>query len=269
MRLHSRHIVGVAAIILANQFLLGHPRLAAAQGTSTRKDLYGDPLPEGVLFRLGTQRFHYPGDIGERPELVFLNDATLVSLHHCGLIIHWDPTTGKHLRHVHLPGALEAFSGWLSENGRVAAFWLGTPRAFSLRDTTTGHELRRIATHDFDRPYLSPDGSLVASWDHSTGPPFDSIRIWQVASTKPPQRLKCQTGASSSRIHVDAPIHFSADGKRLYYVSKDAFVYDAITGKQLLHVQPESGKTCREIAMSPDGKTVALVEGPPGRGSLL
>src|SRR5438874_1750723 len=67
------------------------PPLTKSQG-AIRTDLYGDPLPEGAVARLGTVRFRHPDLLG----VAWSPDGkTLFS----GVRL-WDAATGKELRRL-------------------------------------------------------------------------------------------------------------------------------------------------------------------------
>ena len=70
---------------------------AAAQ-PAPRLDAYGDPLPDGALFRIGTTRLRVPNGV---ESLRFSGDAKkLVSVDSRGNLQIWEVATGKQLQLV-------------------------------------------------------------------------------------------------------------------------------------------------------------------------
>jgi WD40 repeat protein len=66
------------------------------QNTVPKKDLLGDPLPDGALMRLGTVRFRHGREI---TSAVFFHDGkTLATAGKDQIIRLWDSTTGQQLR---------------------------------------------------------------------------------------------------------------------------------------------------------------------------
>src|SRR5262249_38114256 len=83
------------------------PLIAEAKKEAPRKDLHGDPLPQGALTRLGTVRFHNPESIhtvafapNGKALLVFSHDYP-----NSGLRL-WNIADGKELAHFALKDAV-------------------------------------------------------------------------------------------------------------------------------------------------------------------
>jgi RNA polymerase sigma factor (sigma-70 family) len=184
-----------------------------------RADRYGDPLPEHALARLGTVRFRHNGGV----------DAIALS-----------------------PDGKTLFGG----GARAVRAW----------DAATGKEQRRF---DFDGHgeeeveviALSPDGKTLAAcgchticlWDVPSG---KELRHWQVTI----ERLAL---GGWRRPRGYAFLAFSRDGKTLLSrgpTVKVLFLWETATGKEVRQFDGIwDTVTLRAHALSPDGKTVAVV----------
>jgi hypothetical protein len=107
-------------LLLATLFTVADARGAQPppQGKN-RADLYGDPLPEGVLVRLGTARLRH----GNGMSLAFAPDGkTILTSGTDRTIRYWDVASGRQLREQLLPDGPSAFAPVLSPDGRLAAY---------------------------------------------------------------------------------------------------------------------------------------------------
>jgi WD40 repeat protein len=165
----------------------------------------------------------------------------------------WDALTGEQLRMIQLEGDYgvgNAVAGTVtySPDGRLLAYNdLNTTR---IIDIASGAEF--LALDPFDKEVVdvvfSSDGTRLV--DASTD---GTIRIHNGESGEilvefqlPPASLGIQQLA------------LSPDGKRLAIAEDGTYVYDAITGKQLLHYTGHGeGVRNSGIAFSPDGKWIA------------
>ena len=88
------------------------PQATKAKPKPSRLDLYGDPLPEHALARIGTLRFRSPGHQNiTRMGVAFRPDGkTLLSSYWAHGTLHlWDIATGKETRRI--PGIAPHFEG--------------------------------------------------------------------------------------------------------------------------------------------------------------
>jgi WD40 repeat protein len=141
------------------------PAPPAAEGPAVAADRFGDPLPEGAVARLGTQRFRHEWWVGAgalSPDGKTI--ATLSSL----TVSLWDAATGRELRRLHTGGQFQ-FALAFSPDGRTLAT-ADIGMSVQLWDTATGQEARRFKVEftPGERSYsnanlaFTPDGrSLV------------------------------------------------------------------------------------------------------------
>ena len=115
----------------------------ARSGKVVRTDLYGDPLPERAIARLGTIRLRHGGDIFS---VIFTPDGKSVIASDPGVICIYDPTTGARVRSF--PGhrdGMEVLA--LSQDGKMLA-GIGGANSVYLWDLATGRFLREFGKRD-------------------------------------------------------------------------------------------------------------------------
>src|SRR5262249_42227394 len=141
------------------------PAVSGQPAKDLRTDALGDPLPSGVIARLGTRRLaHYSVD-----DLTFSRDGrTLASHSFDGVVVLWETETGKELRRLKLSLANGLRSTRslmaLSADGKLVAL-VGEDKVIHVWESATGREL-----HGFPTPHqvvnalaISPDGRQIAS----------------------------------------------------------------------------------------------------------
>jgi RNA polymerase sigma factor (sigma-70 family) len=206
-----------------------------------RRDLYGDPLPDGVLVRVGTERLRHPSAIRIR----FVEDGkTLMSVGQDQTVRFWDLATGKLQRLQRLPSSQRAMS--LSADGKKVA--LTSDEHLHLWDIKEAKEIQRIPTAKLENEKqlnwveFSPDGKMLAACNSDS-----TVLLWNVASGKEGARYK----------HNDRRVQniaFSPDGKLLAAIGDQHIViWDIHDGKDLHTITGRSSYFSR-LAFSPDGK---------------
>ena len=251
-------------------------------------DLYGDPLPEGAVARLGTVRWRHEW----RPTgLAFsLDGKHVISADSIPGVSVWDRETGRRL-HV-IPGTRGGNSVIVTPGGKGLATRL---RALYLFEIATGkvlHQVEASAGAEFYQTVISQDGKVAATagedagkqcifvWDSSLEKIVRRLdgheeTIWDLAFS--PDGKKLSSGdyggnlilwdIADGRIlhqlkkgHADSAscVAFLPDGKTLVSAGADAYVrfWDVESGKRLNEIKPAGEVDV--FAFSPDGKWLAV-----------
>jgi WD40 repeat protein len=115
------------------------------QKETARTDAAGDPLPPGVIARLGSTRlFHYMVDL-----LAFSPDNKILATADLRACILWDVKSGKELRRLELPAVAE---------GRI-----------EIRSIAFSADSKLIAVGGAQRHGASVDQNMVRVWEIATG----------------------------------------------------------------------------------------------------
>jgi WD40 repeat protein len=210
----------------------------AEEAGKTRKDYYGDPLPPGVLARMGTlQLRHGFADITFSPDGKTLISAT-------SKVCFWDVATGKESKRLEINVEMPK-EPTLSLTGKI--FAARELKEIRWYETETGKQLGRIATdvHEFAGLRLSPNEKLIAAKSRR-GRPY-LIRLWDT-----------ETGREIITLpHEDwiTTFVFSPDGHLLASLSADKtlHLWDTKTAQEKNSV-PGEGEA---LAFAPDGKSIA------------
>jgi RNA polymerase sigma factor (sigma-70 family) len=219
-----------------------------------RTDMHGDPVPEGVVTRLGTMRFRHV----EAVALAFAADGK--ALLTCGrterIIRFWDPVTGRLLREQPFP---LGYPLALSPDGRLLVFQNADEGTITLWETARSQCLHKLplAEQRYLQVFFSPDSKTLVTAQ------FDgTLRAWDVATGQ--GRLVGK--------HEEQPwsLCFAADGT-LLSTSPDP---DPKGRGRILHLWDLAGGRERarlslagvidEVVLSPDGRTVAAWYGHGG-----
>lgn len=260
-----------------------------------REDLYGDPLPQGAVARLGTIRFRHAGAVHE---VAFSQDGKLLaaSSDDRKMVVIWDRATGRKLReilltkHILPPTHLRFSPDGKRLHGSV---WYGKDMRLYVWDVETGTEPKELARPPAKARALgySPDArelfflhnqAEVVRWDIEKGkelgrypkpegyfgavarvgerlllPQFDgqSVGMWDAAQ-------KLQLWSVKANRHVNYPVLpmvFSADGK-LFAVETPARVIsvrDSVSGKIVRRFEGDVPQIYYSLAISPDARTIA------------
>jgi RNA polymerase sigma factor (sigma-70 family) len=218
-----------------------------------RTDAHGDPLPDGAIARLGSQRLRHAGGV---PMLTFTPDGkNLVSQSTDGVRV-WDTGTGKELHHV----APKAGDTWghsdLSPDGKLVAVSGHVPAGpIELWEVNRGKRVATLGKRFYLPVRFSPDGKLLATSSQVT-----HVDIWDLASRK-------QLRSWEAHPMQVWTIAFSADSRRLLTsgTTGEIRLWDVETGRQLqefkpLDWQPNVINTPNSAVLSPDTKILALIE---------
>jgi RNA polymerase sigma factor (sigma-70 family) len=222
------------------------PPAAPAEAPQPRADLYGDPLPEGAVARLGSLRLRHAG----LSSYCFSADGkTVVSAGSDRRLRTWDVATGRQVREVPLRGTARAGRPFLSPDGKKVVACDG--KTIALWDADTGKQLKTLPAPKGDilTPYFSPDGKslIVLSWE-----PRVVLVDWQTGA-------ECSIALPARKIGHDSTFHahLSPDGRWLVAgggVFEPLCIFDAATGREVHRL------LCNAItsAASPDSKTLAV-----------
>ncbi len=233
----------------------------AAEETQPRTDAYGDPLPAGVLARLGTARFKVPS----HPDvLIFSPDGSLLALTDQYQICLVKTRTGKMVRVYKEEQEIPRYCDRLafSPDGRLLA--ASGREAVVLLDPVKGGRVAAFATPGSESVAVSfsRDGKRLALGTEGNGR-NQKPTVWDVGT-----KQKIATLPASHEKRVD--VCLSPDGKSLASwealdlgnpFDKNGVVqlWDVETGKELHRIRTEKGRG-GEGAFSPDGKQFTLAE---------
>jgi RNA polymerase sigma factor (sigma-70 family) len=226
---------------------------APAAGT----DLYGDPLPDGAVMRLGTVRRR-----AARAQLAVSADGkSVIGVRGGKSITVWDAATGERRLSRTLPGESWNTSR-LSRDGRwLVRDELGQGKLV-VWDVATGERTRTLALGGarYIAPLaFSPDGKRLAAVGHrgAEGNKDDHlVRAWDLASGKEIFSKDVRNNVSSDLLA------FSPDGKRLLAsftsIYEGLHCWDVATGRQLWQ-HKEFGSPC-SMVFTPGGKVLSSVQ---------
>jgi WD40 repeat protein len=245
----SRRGVGV---VLGGLVLGSAALLPGAAPPAQSTDRYGDPLPRRVVARLGTLRHR---NLDSWARSAFSPDGKwLASGERYGPIRLLDPRTGRELRRIG-PADHNASAVLFTPDGRTLA---SVRDALYLWDPRTGKSVRRLAVPPRNLGVLafSSDGKRLATGDEDS-----TVRLWEVNTGKLTRELEGENGPV-------AFLAFLPGNRSLVAGYRDHTVagWNVATGKRTYEVchEDEEGAGAPVIALSADGRTLALLS---GRGS--
>jgi WD40 repeat protein len=225
-------------------------RGAPPERPAPRTDLYGDPLPEGAIARLGTTRFRHAGQV---TSVAYSPDGRLLATGGYDDTIHlWQASSGKELFRFALPPSQSIRTALLAiaPDGAMLAGTNNSEHSIHLWDITTGKERRELKTADGRTPSalaFSGDGSLLAAicWSMKGWESDTRIRLWHVKTGKQVEGFESPTAKTWS-------IAFSPDGKSLAVAQEgEICTYSAATGRKLRTLFRDKGHYA-VVAFSPN-----------------
>jgi WD40 repeat protein len=212
------------------------------QEEKARTDRYGDPLPEGAIARLGTERFC--GDA--RYVAVARDGKAIAGAGGYGIAYLWDAVTGKELTRLAASGGIGVMA--VSPKGERLAISGGS---VSLLDTATGKQLHELGNGQrrgvICALAFAPDGKvLVAGTDNAADP----IMAWDAATGKHLRDFK-------GKPRVVIWLAYSADGKHVASCGQDKIIrlWDAEAGTERGRLAGHE-KDITSLAFADGGKLV-------------
>jgi RNA polymerase sigma factor (sigma-70 family) len=205
------------------------PPPAASPPPAARVDLLGDPLPDGALARLGSQRLR-PGE--QTYAVAFSPDGRRlaswsVAIARSSRLCIWDVTGGAELRRVDLPGVELTGLRWLADGSGVAVVRLGMDDFFvwnfadekaPLPPAHPGTRLNAMRAGEILAVAVSPDGRWLATGRRARANEPQPIEVWELTLNRPLEKLK-------SRVLGEQPGHgykfvFGPDSHTLFALSR-------------------------------------------------
>jgi WD40 repeat protein len=259
----SRLPAARAAALLAAA-ALSVASFAAPGEPPARTDLYGDPLPDRALTRMGTVRlwdFNGISAVGVTPDgktlhVVGWGDGGLPGQDQ-DTIRAWEVATGRLVRSMFVPFGGEPLVLSRDAKTMVCSSGEGGIRVYDL---ATGRLEREISTgeeENFVGLALAPDGKTLAA----TGVSWP-VRIWETGTGKLLRRF----GPGSEW----AAVAYSPDGARLASLADGTLaLWETRTGRKLWQCPTGwEGRWPRwsALAFSPDGRALAVGG---GQGTVL
>jgi WD40 repeat protein len=208
-------------------------------------DLYGDPLPENAMARLGTLRWRHLSGGRYRQvidALAFSPDGRTLASLSAGNICLWETKSGAMLREFGSNGY--GFDPWLryATDGKtiIAGGEINLRPVVRHWNAIKGEDISSRKTDAKLPPRdLSPDGSVQAIKG-------DSLRLIDPVTRRELHRLpKCYEFA------------FSSDGKIACLIRNGVVLYDVASGKEVGRIA-ETMHYPMALAFSPDGKALAI-----------
>jgi WD40 repeat protein len=218
---------------------------------AVRTDLFGDPLPAGVLARMGSGRLRH----GEWCSIAFAPDGR--SLISYGSSLHiWDVATGKSRRHFDF-GTFFIHTLAFSRDRLILVS--SQPEDGVMAQTLnplTGEIQPRFVRRESNwggRASFSPSGDRLAV---AVG---NRVRV-----------LDSSTGAEICQCAVPGrcvyDVKFSLDGQRLVVCeyTHHVYLFSALDGKKVLELKHARNEIV-QASLSPDGRSLAVIGAGRGR----
>jgi WD40 repeat protein len=226
-----RAVLWVVGIFATGACLLTRPAASGQEAggdkpkAAQKTDLFGDPLPQGALARMGTVRWRHPGTV---TFVAYVDGGKhLLTASSDGLFRVWDVTSGRELRRFG------------SEQVVAVATTIGVGGFPSY--------YRSVAGNSFA---LAPDGKTLA-----TAVPA-GITLWDVAAGKEIRTISQGTPKANPRGRrlATASLAFSPDGKTLAAMDNSAGHGQSLVRFQIRLWNVADGTAIRSIGKPPDAK---------------
>jgi RNA polymerase sigma factor (sigma-70 family) len=219
---------------------------AGPKKASPAVDLYGDPLPDGAITRMGTVRLR-PGygtnSLAFSPDGKVLASAGTEAMGIC----MWELPSGKPLARNLAPQLCRCVA--YAPDGKILA--VGTENKVTLMDSQTGRDVRDLKGKGglYEGLAFSPDGKMLAAYNRET------VSIWEMAEGKEVQSIDSSRGWSA--------LAFSTDGKILAAANSSTIpgsgginLWDIAGGRSLQRMERGHDAATVFLAFVLDGKTL-------------
>jgi hypothetical protein len=200
------------------------------------RDAHGDPLPDGAVLRLGTQRWRHGGKVRQAG---FIDNQTLLTCGEDLALRVWDVATGKQIRQME-GGRNERFA--LSAD-RKTLVGLSDDYNLTLFEVSSGRALRKFKAGGGAYPIaLSPNGNFLA-----VGRSYD-VQIFELDEDKVLHELKLTANA----------LAFSPDNKILAAgVGETIQLWNVSEGKKIADI-PGHKERITALAFAPGDVNILL-----------
>jgi WD40 repeat protein len=230
-----------------------------ALGQPPKVDLFGDPLPEGAVARMGSIRLRHPGLAGYR----FLPDSRLLTTVGTDRTVRlWDALRGRELRRVTLQGTAPLSRDMtLSPDRKTVAAHQSTENRLLFWDAETGKELKALPGPDGDVQtlFFSADSKHLALALIS-----GKVVIWDWANEK-----SREIAITPRKYKYDSAYHaaYSPDGKWFAVGggNEPVEIIDLTTDK----ITKVLREYIRASAFSPDGRRLVTTGTKKDHGKSL
>lgn len=238
----------------------------AVQAAQPRRDVLGDPLPNGAMARLGSARFRQEGLDDQRGALSS-EGKWFAMIHSRDRIDLLDTASGQEARQLHTNPNDNRLDFAFSPNGKILA--VAYSQGVGLYDVATGKKLvflENPGSNDSGNLSFSADGQRLALSKPGGEGQKKTIPIWDVASGK-------KIASLAVKYDYRVQVALSADGKLLAsWGMRRNFdprvqrpqnnlvqLWDVDAGKELRRIACPSFSVTA-AALSPDGKRLALTD---------
>lgn len=136
---------------------------AVASADPARRDLYGDPLPEGAIQRLGTARMKHLG--ADYIQVAPDGKTILTSAYGDNSPRVWSAETGKLLKAIKKPGNRPSNTHYSDDGLRAMQNRLGGIQVWEVESNRLLHNIQAAKGEFFTQPALRGDGKSVAAID--------------------------------------------------------------------------------------------------------
>lgn len=231
---------------------------AAAHGESPKRiDHYGDPLPPGAVFRIGTTRLrHHSRAIRPFESVLFSSNGKFVFSSASGEheVRMWETATGREV---------QRFPAWTDDPGFTLSaddslLAVRDHGEIHLFDTATGKKRQKISLRPLKAFYgshfaFSPDGKILTVHHSEENPGTYGISRWETATGKMIAHYLMPSSDWLQAFSPDARLMASIVGQE-----REIRLWESATGTKVREwkVTGEDPMGFRDLRFSPDGRHI-------------